>query len=527
MTAGREDWGTLEHESEEQQRTAANGDPGAYHGKIAAAELHWHDPKSRCWLNADSQSGEWNGFNSADGTPAGDPPPASWSPWDSAFDDHSAPFFRWFTGATTNACFNEIDRHVLNGKGAHCAFVFEGDRWDPSLNDGQGGPVQQREVSYREFLLETVIRAQVLSNLGLQKGDRVAFNLPSIPEQIFYTEAAKRLGIIYTPVFGGFSAKTLSDRICDAGASVVVTADGGYRNAEVVPFKEIYADPALDNYIPLPAALKALREVLDEHDLGDFTETTSQQVADALRGEITIERSDVMRELGKALSGDRGAQLDPAQTAQIRTDVARRLSGVGHIVKKVVVVRHTGQDIVQQSRDQWSADLVAAATEQVLAKAGEALGDGTATSRESLLALGDTELWRALNASQPAIPVPADWPLFIIYTSGSTGKPKGVVHTHGGWLAGITHTLRTVFNAQADDRIYVIADPGWITGQSYLMAAPFSFGITSIIVEGSPLFPHAGRFSSIIERHGATIFKAGSTFLKAVMTDPASTRDMA
>ncbi|MEM6732627.1 MAG: AMP-binding protein, partial [Myxococcota bacterium] len=102
-----------------------------------------------------------------------------------------------------------------------------------------------------------------------------------------------------------------------------------------------------------------------------------------------------------------------------------------------------------------------------------------------------------------------------------------MVHTHGGWLAGISHTMRMVFDAEQDDRIYVIADPGWITGQSYLIAAPLSVGMTSIVAEGSPLFPHAGRFSSIIARHGAKIFKAGSTFLKAVMTDPASTKDMA
>jgi acrylyl-CoA reductase (NADPH)/3-hydroxypropionyl-CoA dehydratase/3-hydroxypropionyl-CoA synthetase len=84
--------------------------------------------------------------------------------------------------------------------------------------------------------------------------------------------------------------------------------------------------------------------------------------------------------------------------------------------------------------------------------------------------------------------------------------------------------MRMVFDADESDRIYVVGDPGWITGQSYLIAAPLSVGMCTIISEGSPLFPHAGRFSSIIERHGATIFKAGSTFLKAVMTDPASIR---
>ena len=84
----------------------------------------------------------------------------------------------------------------------------------------------------------------------------------------------------------------------------------------------------------------------------------------------------------------------------------------------------------------------------------------------------------------------------------------------------------TVFNANQDDCLYVIGDPGWITGQSYLIAAPLAFGMSTVIAEGSPLFPHAGRFASIIERNQVTLFKAGSTFLKAVMTDPASTREM-
>ncbi len=303
---------------------------------------------------------------------------------------------------------------------------------------------------------------------------------------------------------------------------MVVTADGGYRNAEVVPYKESFTDQALDNFVPLGAALAALDEVLGEYELGDLGKRLYDAVAKALTGEITIERGDVMRELGRSLSAE--SSVDAEQSAEIRTGVARRLADVGHIVERVVVVRYTGQEIVEQSRDQWSDELVATATERVLERARKSGFD--VSSVDELLQLDDAALWQALVASHPAVPVDADWPLFIIYTSGSTGKPKGVVHTHGGWLAGIAHTMRTVFDAQEDDRIYVIADPGWITGQSYLIAAPLAVGITSIVAEGSPLFPHAGRFSSIIARRGATIFKAGSTFLKAVMTDPSSTADM-
>lgn len=517
-------WGRLTNQQDEdRQRQQVSVDPGAYHGRIAASELHWHDAQHGRWLSLAADSGVWRGFDASTGERLDNPDiEPDWRPWQQALDDSDAPLYRWFVGATTNACFNEVDRHVLSGRGEHAAFVFEGDRWDPSKNGGRGGPVFELDISYRRLLVETVVRAEILADLGLGKGDRVAFNLPNIPEQLYYTEAAKRLGIIYTPVFGGFSAKTLSDRIADAGARIVVTADGGYRNAEVVPYKESFTDQALDNFVPLGDALAALDSELSGYQLGDMGGRLSTAVAEALAGEITIERGDVMRELGRALAEEDA--IDAEQSAEIRTGVARRLADVTHIVERVVVVRYTGQEIVEQSRDQWSDTLQDAATARVLERAQKAGID--VKSVDDLLKLDDATLWRALDASHPAVPVEPDWPLFIIYTSGSTGKPKGVVHTHGGWLAGISHTMRMVFDTNDDDRIYVIADPGWITGQAYQIAAPLSLGITSIVAEGSPLFPHAGRFSSIIERRRVSLFKAGSTFLKAVMTDPSSTKDM-
>ncbi|MEM1022944.1 MAG: AMP-binding protein [Myxococcota bacterium] len=495
-------------------RKAAVEDPGAFHGRIAARELHWFAEEQWLHLGAD---GGWGGWTLDGAAQHLDPEDSDWRPWTRAFDDQAAPFYRWFSGGRTNACFNEVDRHVLAGHGSKLAFIFEGDRWDPSKNGGRGGPVVQEEMSYRRLLLETVLRAQVLTDLGLKKGDRIAFNLPNITEQLYYTEAAKRLGIIYTPVFGGFSAKTLSDRIWDAGARVVVTADGGYRNAEVVPYKEAFTDNALDNFIPRVMALDAMESTLRTYELGALGRKLVQEVRAALAGEITLERSDVMRELGRGLDG--ATRMPAERKAEIRTAVARSLTEAQHCVETVVVVKYTGQDVVEQPRDRWSHELLASAEKKVFAKSGF-------ESRADLEGLNDLDYWRALHGVHPAIPVDAEWPLFVIYTSGSTGKPKGVVHTHGGWLAGISHTMRTVFDAGEDDRLYVIADPGWITGQSYLIAAPLSVGMTSIVAEGSPLFPHAGRFSSIIARHRATIFKAGSTFLKAVMTDPSSFRDM-
>jgi acrylyl-CoA reductase (NADPH)/3-hydroxypropionyl-CoA dehydratase/3-hydroxypropionyl-CoA synthetase len=502
------------------RRREALADPGAFHGGIASGVLHWFAPQHQAWLTLGGD-GRWTGWSLSDGAALVTDLPAAWRPWRTAFSDADAPFYRWFEGGLTNACFNEVDRHVLGGRGEHVALVFEGDRWDPAKHGGRGGPVQERHFTYRHLLVETVRAAEVLKALGLVAGDRIALNLPSIPQQVFFTEGAKRLGILYTPVFGGFSAKTLADRIADAGARVVITADGGYRNAEVVPFKEQFTDRALDTHLPLAVALAAARGGLS--DAGDRAAALMDVVANALAGEITVERGDVMRELGRALAADR--TLPPTAKASLRTAAARALAAAEPVVEKVVVVRHTGQDIAVRPRDVWAHDLLAEATGRMLENA-RAAGFRVA-SEEDLLALGDRDLWRALAASSVPAPVDADWPMFMIYTSGSTGKPKGVVHVHGGWLAGLVETMHEVFGVTPEDRIYTVADPGWITGQAYLIAAPFACGITTIQVEGSPLFPNAGRFTSIMERHRVTIFKAGSTFLKTVMTDPQSVADMA
>ena len=211
-----------------------------------------------------------------------------WTPWQSVLDESAAPYYKWFTGGQTNACFNLVDRHLLLGRADKTAIIFEGDRWDPSKNNGRGGPVTEQHFSYRKVFEEIIARMQVLRDLGLTAGDRIAFNLPNIPEQVFYMLAAQRMGVVYTPVFGGFSAKTLSDRIHDAGAKLVITADGGYRNAEVVGYKGTYADPALDNYIPRETALATLKAVLATYDLGDLADTLYSDVNNALAGEITL-----------------------------------------------------------------------------------------------------------------------------------------------------------------------------------------------------------------------------------------------
>ncbi|MES2525147.1 MAG: AMP-binding protein [Gemmatimonadota bacterium] len=515
----REDW--------EAQRAASRDDPGRYHGDIAARTLHWFDGALKAWITR-GDDGAWRGFDATTGQRVEPSLPDAYQPWERAFDDSTPPFYRWFAGSRTNACFNEVDRHVLAGHGAETAFLVEGDRWDQSKDGGRGGPVVAYPWTRRRLLVDVACCAIALQRLGVKAGDRIALNLPNIPQQVAWTEAAKRLGVVYTPVFGGFSDKTLADRVADAGARVVITADGGYRNAQVVPFKAAYTDPALDRYIGVAQALDAT--TVATHGLGLPVEVTARLLEDASRaiaGEVTVERSDVMRGIGIALAAltESGA-LDAATASRTRTNIASALVGVRSLVETVVVVRHTGQADVpwNPERDRWAHELIADAAAHLL-EAARGAGFNVRTLTE-LDALDDASLVRAVWASSAPLPVDGEFPLFFIYTSGSTGKPKGVVHVHGGYVAGVAHTMRVAFDARPGDVMYVVADPGWITGQSYMISAALTSRVTSVLAEGAPVFPSAGRFASIIERYGVRIFKAGVTFLKTVMADPQNRADV-
>jgi len=512
----RADWDAM--------RAAVLADPGAFHGNIAARNLHWlMDNDGRAVWASRAADGAWQGWDAETAATVSFADNGR-MPWLRAFNADDAPNFRWFEGGRTNAAFNELDRHVLAGHGAEAAFIFEGDRWDLAAENGRGAPVDCLTVSRRQLLLEAAKCAVALQRLGLKAGDRIALNMPNIPAQLYWTEAAKRIGVIYTPVFGGFSDKTLSDRIHDAGARIVITADGGYRNAQVVPFKTAYTDPALDNYVPVTVALRLLEERLGGTDLGLSDDTRAAMagiVTAALKGEVTVERGDVMRGLGRALAElGKKSLVDAAQSARIRIAIAEALVATPPRVEAVIVATHVQvPEIVWRDRDVWGHDLTNAALTEILAAAG--LPDEAA-----LHALDDQAFVRAIWATSKPLPVDAEFPLFFIYTSGSTGKPKGVVHVHGGYASGIIETMKVAFDARPGDVMFVVADPGWITGQSYMIAASLLSRVTTVLAEGSPVFPHAGRFAAMIERHGVTIFKAGVTFLKAVMTDPQNLKDI-
>lgn len=142
------------------------------------------------------------------------------------------PYAEWFSDGTLNVSYNCLDRHVLAGRGDKVAFYWEGE------------PGDSRVITYAQLLDEVQRFANVLKNLGIKKGDRVNIYLPMIPEAAVAMLACARIGAAHSVVFGGFSSQSLSDRINDAEAKLLITADGGWRRGEVFPLKT-QADEAL------------------------------------------------------------------------------------------------------------------------------------------------------------------------------------------------------------------------------------------------------------------------------------------
>jgi acetyl-CoA synthetase len=155
--------------------------------------------------------------------------------WDQPFTktlEWDLPYAEWFSDGTLNVSYNCLDRHVLAGRGDKVAFYWEGE------------PGDARVITYAQLLDEVQRFANVLKNLGIKKGDRVNIYLPMIPEAAVAMLACARIGAAHSVVFGGFSSQSLSDRINDAEAKLLITADGGWRRGEVFPLKT-QADEAL------------------------------------------------------------------------------------------------------------------------------------------------------------------------------------------------------------------------------------------------------------------------------------------
>ncbi|HVA92281.1 MAG TPA: AMP-binding protein, partial [Chloroflexota bacterium] len=204
--------------SEEFRRQALLTDPEVYARAAADPEAYWA-----------SQAGRLDWF----------------TPWTTVLE-WNLPYAKWFVGGALNVSYNCLDRHVRAGLGDRVAYFWEGE------------PGDTRVITYRALLDDVCKCANALKALGVARGDRVAIYLPMIPELPVAMLACARIGAPFTAVFAGFSATALSDRINDAEARVLITADGAYRRGKVVPLKEA-ADEALESTPSLEKVLVVRR----------------------------------------------------------------------------------------------------------------------------------------------------------------------------------------------------------------------------------------------------------------------------
>lgn len=195
---------------------------------------------------------------------------------------------------------------------------------------------------------------------------------------------------------------------------------------------------------------------------------------EALGQRITDCESDFLVTADEGLRGQKGIPL------KNNADKAIELSG--RAVKQLVVKRTGGPIDWDDSRDVWYHELVEAQSTECAPE-----------------------------------PMNAEDPLFILYTSGSTGKPKGVLHTTAGYLLYASYTHQHVFDYKDGDIYWCTADVGWITGHSYIVYGPLANGATTLMFEGVPTYPDAGRFWQVIEKHRVNIFYTAPTAIRALM----------
>lgn len=323
--------------------------------------------------------------------------------WDKVLEwNFTEPKVEWFKGGKLNITENCLDRHLE--KNADTPAII----WEP--NDPKE---KSKTLTYQQLHQQVCRFANVLKNNGVKKGDRVCIYMGMIPELAIAVLACARIGAIHSVIFGGFSARSIADRLQDANAEFIVTCDGAFRGAKDIP-------------------LKAL---IDE--------------------------------------------------ALVSCD----------FVKRVIVFERTKTPVSMiKGRDVWWSDEMEKADDECAAEIMDA---------EDML--------------------------FILYTSGSTGKPKGVVHTCAGYMVWVNYTFVNVFQYQPGQIHFCTADIGWITGHSYIVYGPLSAGATSLMFEGIPTYPDAGRFWDIVEKYKVNILYTAPTAIRSLMsygTAPIDNKDL-
>eukprot|EP00592_Proboscia_alata_P021915 CAMPEP_0194402682 /NCGR_PEP_ID=MMETSP0176-20130528/1337_1 /TAXON_ID=216777 /ORGANISM="Proboscia alata, Strain PI-D3" /LENGTH=668 /DNA_ID=CAMNT_0039200129 /DNA_START=31 /DNA_END=2037 /DNA_ORIENTATION=+ len=324
--------------------------------------------------------------------------------WSSPFTTNSHGNFQngdvaFFLNGKLNACYNAVDRHVLNGKGDDVAIIWEGDE-----------PTSVERITFNTLLSEVSKIANAMKSQGVKRGDVVTIYMPMVPQVAYTMLACARIGAVHSVIFAGFSADAISDRIFYSESKWVVTSTGGLRGGKKL----------------------ALKQMCDK------------------------------------------ACLDTEKAG---------------CVQKMFVFTHYSNDADEDKTADWI--------------------EGR-----------DVDFDELIKSQRPYCPceiMDSEDNLFILYTSGSTGSPKGLLHTTAGYCLYAMHTTKTSFDLKEGDVFACVADAGWITGHSYIVYGPLLNGMSTFMFESTPMYPDAGRYWDMVERHKITQFYTAPTAIRSLM----------
>ncbi len=198
--------------------------------------------------------------------------------WDKVLDDSDAPFYKWFTGAKCNIVYNALDRHIETANKNKLALIWEGE------------PGDSKKMTYYELYRAVNKFANALRSLGIKKGDRVVIYMPPLPETMIALLAVAKVGAVHSMVFAGFSAKAIRDRIEDAEAKLIITADGFYRNGRAINVKNLIDEALVGGCESVETVVVVHRANLEV----EMMETRDIWYEDLVRRESPISETEVM-----------------------------------------------------------------------------------------------------------------------------------------------------------------------------------------------------------------------------------------
>jgi acetyl-CoA synthetase len=313
-----------------------------------------------------------------------------YKPYDKVLEWNN-PFAKWYLGGKFNIVHNALDRHMNTKIADKIAYIYEPEPENEKVE----------KWTYRQLNSEVCKFANALKKLGIKRGDRITIYLPMVPQVAVAMLACAKIGAIHSVVFSGFSSGSLKDRINDAEAKILITADAAYRRGKLVTLKKNADDAVIDT------------------------------------------------------------------------------PSIQHVI---VLNRGNTKPAMQSGRDLWWHEITAKESDQC-----------------------------------PTEQLDPEDILYTLYTSGTTGKPKGIVHVHAGYAVGTATTLKFIFDLKENDIWWCAADVGWVTGHSYIVYAPLILGATSMLYEGAPDYPDAGRWWKMIEREKVTVFYTSPTAIRMHM----------